>query len=389
MEADPKANCYITNVPETLTEDALRAIFNSYGTIVRQKIAVHPGTGIRQGYAFVQFETVDSAQKAIAALNGFEIDKKKLRVSLAKTKDSSSSDSKEGRTNLYIVGLPPSYTKLELDTIFSAYGKVVGSRVMTTPTGESRRAGFVRYESAESAQRAIDAVNGTVPAGFKDPLTVQYAREKDSPAAKFLPYGVTPRLPVPFSPYGAFPPSPYPTPFGAISEDGATNLYIVGLPESFSKLELDGLFAPYGRVLGSRILKQPSGTTKGVSFVRLDQQEGAIQAIQVLNGSIPPKGTEAIVVKLAKNQAPTTKQKAAQPTVSLPPTNPYGPVKTPAKQQQNFRYTPLGRPSPATVPISNPYEATPFNGNYHQQPAGSSFQGSVGGYPTPGQQEYY
>jgi RNA recognition motif-containing protein len=360
---DPKANCYITNIPETLTEDALRAIFNSYGTISRSKIAVHPGTQIRQGYAFVQFDSAESAAKAIAGLNGYEIDKKRLKVSLAKTKEVST-DNKEGKTNLYIVGLPPTYTKIELDTIFSAYGKIVGSRVMVTPSGESRGVGFVRYNDPQSAQKAIEAVNGTVPAGFKDPLSVQYAKEKDE-KTPFLPQ--FPRNMPPYNPYGipSFP-----------GVDTGANLYITGLPETYSKLELDGLFAQFGRILNSRILKQPSGTAKGVSLVRIDGIDGAHAAIAALNGQIPPKSTEPIYVKLAKNQGPQ-KPQGQLPTPGVP-TNVYQPVKnSPAK---SYRYNPTGRPSPTPGPA---YDGSNFNGNYqYQQPPPPSYQPPQGYAPS-------
>jgi len=333
--SDPKANVYITNLPETITEDALRAIFLSYGNIVRMRIASNPLTGQKAGgYAFVQFEFPESAQKAISATNGLEIDKRKLKVSLAKTKGSVD-DSKEPKTNIYIAGLPLSYSKIELDTIFSAYGTITGSRVMMTPTGDSKGVGFVRYATPESAQKAIEAVNGTVPAGFKDPLNVSFAKERVQDGTKASFFNPIPRgLPVPYNPYGVFT-----TPVTSVTADAA-NLYIVGLPESFSKLELDGLFAPYGRVLNSRILKTPAGTTKGVSLVRLDTQEGAIAAIQALHGQVPPKGTEPIQVKLAKNQSLQVKTPQVTPSINLSP-EVYGAVKTSAV---NFRYNPISRP---------------------------------------------
>jgi len=355
--------------------------FNSYGTIVRSKIAVHPSTQLRLGYAFVEFESPESAAKAIAALNGFEIDKKKLKVSLAKGKDSAlgGGDSKEPRTNLYVMGLPPTYSKTELDTIFSVYGKIVGSRVMLTTTGESKGVGLVRFASAESAQRAIEAVNGTVPAGFKDPLTVQYAKEKE-PSHSLPAFGLPRSSPVSYSPYGGTFSSQFPPSFGSDS-DGGINLYITGLPESFSKLELDGLFAPYARVLGSRILKTTAGTTKGVSFVRLETHEGALAAIQALNGSVPPKGTDPIGVKLAKNQVlkkGQPQQQAPLPPSSLPPSSGgYGAFKTSTKSS---RFNPMGgRPAPA--PGGNPYESSAYNGSYgYQVPA------THGGYPPQGQE---
>jgi len=223
---------------------------------------------------------------------------------------------------------------------------------MLTPTGESKGVGFVRYSTPESAQKAIEAVNGTVPAGFKEPLSVSYAKERVQDGTKSSFFNPIPRgLPVAYNPYG------FAAPVTNVSGDGA-NLYITGLPESFSKLELDGLFAPFARVLNSRILKLPSGTTKGVSLVKLDTNEGALAAIQALSGQIPPKGTEPIHVKLAKNQSLQVKTPQVPTPIAMSP-DVYGAVKT---HQVNFRYNPISRP-PVPTFDQNPrsYQPTTMN----------------------------
>ncbi|KRX41619.1 ELAV-like protein 3 [Trichinella murrelli] len=80
------------------------------------------------------------------------------------------------------------------------------------------------------------------------------------------------------------------------------NLYISGLPDAYTVKELEELFSPFGRIITSRILvDNATGISKGVGFVRYDKKGEADAAIAKLNSTIPPGGTEPIVVKFANS----------------------------------------------------------------------------------------
>lgn len=65
-------------------------------------------------------------------------------------------------TKVYVGGLPYSVTDGQLEELFSTHGTVESARVISDRmTGRSRGFGFVEMSSADEAQRAIEALNGT------------------------------------------------------------------------------------------------------------------------------------------------------------------------------------------------------------------------------------
>jgi len=65
-------------------------------------------------------------------------------------------------TKLYVGGLPYSVTDGRLEEIFAEHGSVQSARVISDKfTGQSRGFGFVEMASAEEAQKAMGALNGT------------------------------------------------------------------------------------------------------------------------------------------------------------------------------------------------------------------------------------
>jgi len=65
-------------------------------------------------------------------------------------------------TKLYVGGLPYSVTDGRLEEIFAEHGSVQSARVISDKfTGQSRGFGFVEMASAEEAQKAMEALNGT------------------------------------------------------------------------------------------------------------------------------------------------------------------------------------------------------------------------------------
>lgn len=78
-------------------------------------------------------------------------------------------------SKLYVGGLPYSATESQLTTLFAEHGTVESARVIADKfTGQSRGFGFVEMSTAEEAQAAITALNGS-QLGWR-PLTVNEAR---------------------------------------------------------------------------------------------------------------------------------------------------------------------------------------------------------------------
>lgn len=84
-------------------------------------------------------------------------------------------------TNIYVGNLPWQTTSDDLYQLFSQYGQVAKSQVISDrETGRSRGFGFVEMASEAEAQAAIDALNNQPFNGR--PLTVNIAKPRESGA---------------------------------------------------------------------------------------------------------------------------------------------------------------------------------------------------------------
>lgn len=68
------------------TQEGLRQAFEKFGAISETALIVKPETGHSRGYGFITFEKGEDAAKAIAAMNGSELDGAKLTVNQATSK---------------------------------------------------------------------------------------------------------------------------------------------------------------------------------------------------------------------------------------------------------------------------------------------------------------
>ncbi|MFZ5591556.1 MAG: RNA recognition motif domain-containing protein [Bacillota bacterium] len=80
---------------------------------------------------------------------------------------------------LYVGNLPWGTSADELQQVFSRYGEVISSRIITDrETGRSRGFGFVEVAD-EAAEQMIAALNGSELGGRT--ITVNEARERERP----------------------------------------------------------------------------------------------------------------------------------------------------------------------------------------------------------------
>lgn len=75
---------YVGNLSYNLTAEELQQAFAQCGTVTSAKIIMDKDTGRSKGFAFVEMDTAEAAQKAVAELDGKELAGRSLRVSEAK-----------------------------------------------------------------------------------------------------------------------------------------------------------------------------------------------------------------------------------------------------------------------------------------------------------------
>lgn len=82
-----ESRLYVGNLSFKTTEEGLRQVFGRDGRqVVDCKIIMDRETGRSRGFGFVEMGSKDDADKAVAALDGVEIDGRALRVNIAREK---------------------------------------------------------------------------------------------------------------------------------------------------------------------------------------------------------------------------------------------------------------------------------------------------------------
>ena len=80
-------NIFVGNLSFDATESAVRTIFEEFGTVDRVNIVTDRDTGRARGFGFVEMANDGEGQKAIAALNGRDMDGRALNVNEARPKE--------------------------------------------------------------------------------------------------------------------------------------------------------------------------------------------------------------------------------------------------------------------------------------------------------------
>ena len=80
-------NIFVGNLSFGATEDAVRSMFEAYGTVDRVNVVTDRETGRARGFGFVEMSVDADAERAIAALNGRDLDGRALNINEAKPKE--------------------------------------------------------------------------------------------------------------------------------------------------------------------------------------------------------------------------------------------------------------------------------------------------------------
>jgi len=79
-------NIFVGNLDFSVREEAIRALFETYGTVERVSIMTDRETGRSRGFAFVEMTNEGEAERAISALNGKDMSGRALNVNEARPK---------------------------------------------------------------------------------------------------------------------------------------------------------------------------------------------------------------------------------------------------------------------------------------------------------------
>jgi RNA recognition motif-containing protein len=79
---------FIGSLSWDTTDDGLHEAFAQFGEISEAKVICDRDSGRSRGFGFVTFNDDEAADKAIAAMNGFQLDGRAIRVDVAQDRRS-------------------------------------------------------------------------------------------------------------------------------------------------------------------------------------------------------------------------------------------------------------------------------------------------------------
>lgn len=243
----PSASLYVGDLSVDVTEAMLFEIFNVVGPVHSIRVCRDSLTRRSLGYAYVNFHSVDDADRALHTLNTSIIMHRPCRIMWSQRDPSVR---KTGVGNIFIKNLDTSIGHKELYDRFSEFGSILSCKVAQNETGGSKGYGFVHYESEKVAQAAIDGVNNTKLGG------------KEVYVGFFIPRKMRVQQ----------------------VEQSWTNVYVKDIDPEVSDEEFKQLFEQYGTVNSPLIKRDKNGVSTGFGFVNFVRHEDAKAAVDALNG---------------------------------------------------------------------------------------------------------
>jgi RNA recognition motif-containing protein len=175
MSNEDERKLFVAGLPDSMTEDVLRQLFESTGgTVVNVTLPKHRDTGRPRGFGFVTMSSGEQAASARSALDGslqagrsisvrpFSSDPPKRDAAPGGSGVASSAGGNTGDRTLYVGNLPYDCSQQELEALFNEHGvtPVVRIHLPVGPDGRMRGFGFVTMGSAEAANAAIVSLRG-------------------------------------------------------------------------------------------------------------------------------------------------------------------------------------------------------------------------------------
>ncbi|KAJ0537064.1 putative RNA recognition motif domain, nucleotide-binding alpha-beta plait domain superfamily [Helianthus annuus] len=178
-------NVYVKNLDKDFTESSLREKFSEYGKIT-SAVIMNDAEGKSRGFGFVNFESQESAMKAINGLNGAEIGTKKWFVGKAMTKSQraeflrrSHVKQKPNVSNLIVRNLASFVTENDLKQVFGAFGNVTFVKVSYRNSVSSGMA-CICFSKPEEARKAIAFLNGCFYNGRYMSVSLAWHKEEQA-----------------------------------------------------------------------------------------------------------------------------------------------------------------------------------------------------------------
>lgn len=292
---EPGFKVFAGNLAYTTSDEGLKTFFSSYASDIISAQVILRGTR-SAGYGFVAFSTVEAAEKAVADLNGKDLDGRPAIVELAKPAEKKDAEKKEKKASRKpgrrgAKSVPGEVTEAEANGEEKAPNTTTGTDEAAKPKKKKKK--------AAKKTPATDEATAAAPAEGEEAAT----GEKKPPRVK------KPRTPKPTREAGQDP----------VGEPSKNMLFVANLGFNTDDAALHALFTEAGiNVVAARIVRRRWGQprkSKGYGFVDVGSEEEQQKAIAALEGK--EVDGRAIAVKVAVN-TPKEDEEVAAPAEETP-----------------------------------------------------------------------
>jgi len=236
---------YVGDLLPEITEALLYDVFSTTGPVASVRVCRDASTRRSLGYAYVNYQRIEDAEKALETLNFKLIRNRPCRI-MWSIRDPVLR--RNGQGNIFVQGLNKEIDNKQLWDTFSIFGNILSCKVVTNVKGESNGYGFVHFETDESAAQAIEKVNGKMIADCL--VSVQpFKSKKDR---------------------------------GIGSQTVFTNIFVKNLAGNITQDAFLSLVSKYG-VVTSSVLRADADKDRAFGFVNYAESEHAQAAADDLN----------------------------------------------------------------------------------------------------------
>ncbi|XVE61379.1 hypothetical protein DITRI_Ditri06bG0034600 [Diplodiscus trichospermus] len=169
---------YVGNLPYSMTSSELTEIFSEAGRVANVEIVYNRATDRSRGFAFVTMGSVDEAKVAIRLFDGSQVGGRTVKLNFPEVPRGGEREVMgpkirrsyrsfvDSPYKIYAGNLSWGVTSEGLKDAFASQPGLLSAKVIyERDTGRSRGFGFVSFESAETVEAALNAMNGVVRLG--------------------------------------------------------------------------------------------------------------------------------------------------------------------------------------------------------------------------------
>ncbi|KAA0156670.1 hypothetical protein FNF29_00781 [Cafeteria roenbergensis] len=243
--APSTAALWVGDLNVDVTAQDLYETFNATAFVSSLRLCRDQATGKSRGYAYVNFNSVDDAQKAMDTLNYTVFKGRPCRI-MWSTRGRSAA--RNTSANIVIKNLSAKTSPKEVDDAASYFGTIVSCKVPVDSEGNSKGYAFVQFDSAEAAANAIEELNGSENEGST--WTVE----------------------------------PFKSRAERVAEQKWTNVYLKQYPRCWTEAQIRELVETVGPVNSLFVPTDSEGKGRGFCFANFEKSEDAKRAVAELSG---------------------------------------------------------------------------------------------------------